>query len=259
MINFSNTNKKKKPVKKLRPEGRFSFNELFFFYLAFMLLLFISSSRKLYSIKPQGMINNLQGCTIVHNSLDRVTHDTDRYYLHSLNGFLQGETCVHPEIQKHRRIKCLEVTCLAHPYFLARGCLENATIFKKAWATEKQMLAFCLIWILPGRLSKQPISQGVATFHGLQEKRQKSCWLGEAWMHCNCAFPTLLKKPFCQVLFQRSGNYIKRHFSGTESSLWTWVFWHFHLLLLKQTHDQCLSVQHLAGAFSLLNHERKLW
>ena len=33
---------------------------------------------------------DLQGCSIVHYSFDRVAHNTDRYYLHSLNGFLQG-------------------------------------------------------------------------------------------------------------------------------------------------------------------------
>lgn len=108
-----------------------------------MLLLFISSSRKLYSIKPRDMINNLQGCLIVHHSLDRVTHNPGRYYLHSLNGFLQGKPG-HTQIQKHMRIQCLEMTCLVHPYFLARGCLGNATTFKKAYATEEQLPALSL-------------------------------------------------------------------------------------------------------------------
>lgn len=90
------------------------------------------------------------------------------------------------------------------------------------------------IWSLPGWLCKQPISQGVTAFHGLQEERQRSCWL--KWRHWNRAFRTLLKKPFCQVLFQRSGNPRKRHFSGTESSLWTWESLHIFIYFCLNRH-----------------------
>lgn len=47
--------------------------------------------------------------------------------------------------------------------------------------------------------------------------------------------------------FSKEVDSIKWHFSGTESSLWTWAFWHFHLHLLKQTHDRHLSAPHLLG------------
>ena len=125
--------------------------------------------------------------------------------------------------------------------------LRKRNYFQKAWATEEQISAFSLD-LEPAGMAPQTAHLTGCRSLSRAPRREGSgrCWLGEVWMHSNCVFLAVLKKPFCQALFQ-SGKSIKRHFSGTEPSLWTWAFRHFHLLLLKHTHDQCLSVQHLLG------------
>lgn len=82
------------------------------------------------------------------------------------------------------------------------------------------------------------------------EKSAQSCLPGRP-VHRNIAN---------QLLFLKKWNSVKGHFSGNESLLWTWAFWHFRLHLFKQTRGQHLSVQPpLSGSLSLSHHEKKLW
>ena len=135
------------------------------------------------------------------------------------------------------------MTWLVHSYFLARGCLENAATLRTERSAEEQLAALSL--------GPQPsrTAQGTAHLAGCpsppwapEEKAWWCCCLGQARVHWNCLPGQSCWRELSQVLFQRSGNSIKRHLSGTESSLWICAFWHFHLHLLKQTHHQHLLV-----------------
>lgn len=138
------------------------------------------------------------------------------------------------------RIKCLEVTCLAHPSFLGKTLLRKCNCIQKGLSDWETDVSVC-----PGSGAFQDGSvshiSGCPALCGLQEERAVVVLAGRGMTAQNVPFQLCLKI-FLPSAFPKTGCSVQ-----WRLSLWTWAFGHFHLHLLKQTQDQGLSIEHLLG------------
>lgn len=147
------------------------------------------------------------------------------------------------------RIKCLEVTCLAHPSFLGKTLLRKCNCIQKGLSDWETDVSVC-----PGSGAFQDGSvshiSGCPALCGLQEERAVVVLAGRGMTAQNVPFQLCLKI-FCQVLFQRLGVPYSdvSPFELEPLDIFIYICLNRHRTRAYQS----------STCWGLLNHERKLW